>query len=161
LHYPGGEIQRTCSRIPTFAYLLAQHTVLGMIFPAWRGRLADHHWYRDENFTREHTREVEVLPGSCLLMRREDILLNGALKLYFPEDDLAQRFRGRRFYFLADAKITHREKSSTHSWLATRIYFEDMLIYTRTHHGWWRMALLWLLSCPLYGAMWVKAKMKV
>ncbi|MEM6530296.1 MAG: glycosyltransferase family 2 protein, partial [Chloroflexota bacterium] len=26
LHYPGGEIQRTCSRIPTFAYLLAQHT---------------------------------------------------------------------------------------------------------------------------------------
>ncbi|MEL7233762.1 MAG: hypothetical protein AAGK74_04655, partial [Chloroflexota bacterium] len=146
------------SRIPAFAYLLAQHTVLGMIFPVWRRRLADHHWYHDENFTREHSREVEVLPGSCLMMRREDIVLNDALKLYFPEDDLAQRYRGRRCYFLADAKITHREKSSTRSWLATRIYFEDMMIYVRTHHGLLRMALLWLFSRPLYAAMWLKAK---
>jgi hypothetical protein len=46
-------------------------------------------------------RDVETLPGSCLLMRREDIQLDGDLLLYFPEDMLAWQHAHRPFRFVA------------------------------------------------------------
>ncbi len=158
LRYPDDSIQRTCSRIPSYAYLLVMHTPLKWLLPAYTARLQAHHWYADEDFGRDVSRDVAVLPGSCLLMRRRDIQLDSQLLLYFPEDDLAQRFANRKFRFLAEAQITHREKSSTRSWLATRIYFRDMLVYTRKHHGMWRTALLWALTRPLWVGMWLKAR---
>lgn len=161
LHYPDGTTQRTCSRIPSYPYLLMMHTPLGWLMPSYKRRLMSHHWYDDENFTREHSRDVSVLPGSCLLMRRANIRLDDDLLLYFPEDDLAQRFKNRKFHFVADAKITHREKSATRSWLAARIYFRDMLIYTRKHHKKGRATLLWMLTRPLWIAMWLRAKLGV
>lgn len=159
LHYPNGATQRTCSRTPSYAYLLHAHTPLKWLRPRHTKTLTAAHWYDDENFQRETSRDVDVLPGSCLLMRREDILLDNDLLLYFPEDDLAQRFSGRKFRFIAEARITHREKSATRSWLAARIYFRDMLIYTRKHHGPAHAALLWLLTRPLWLAMWTRAKL--
>ncbi len=155
LRYPNGEIQRTCSRIPSYAYLLVNHTPL-LIFRGWRARLNAHHWY--ENWKRDSNRDVEVLPGSCLMMRRGDLRLADDLKLYFPEDDLAQRFTGSKFRFLADFFITHNEKSVTKSWLATEIYFRDMLIYTRKYHGVVGWVLLWLLSRPLLWGMKYRAR---
>jgi GT2 family glycosyltransferase len=155
LRYPNGDIQRTCSRIPTYAYLLVNHTPL-LIFRGWRERLNAQHWYRD--WARDSSRDVEVLPGSCLMMRRGDLRLDGDLKLYFPEDDLAQRFKGQKFRFLAGFYIIHNEKSVTKSWLATKIYFRDMLIYARKHHGVMASALLWLLSRPLFWGMRYRAR---
>lgn len=155
LRYPNGEIQRTCSRIPGYAYLLVNHTPL-LIFRGWHERLNAHHWYND--WKRDSSRDAEVLPGSCLMMRRGDLRLDDDLKLYFPEDDLAQRFRGAKFRFLADSHIVHNEKSVTKSWLATEIYFQDMLIYTRKYHGIVGWALLWLLSRPLIWGMRYRAR---
>ncbi|MBZ0300291.1 MAG: glycosyltransferase, partial [Anaerolineae bacterium] len=128
LRYPDGNIQRTCSRVPTYEYLLLNHTLLGLIL---RGRTAvvdAHHWYAD--WLRDSDRDVEVLPGSCLLMRRADLRLDDRLKLYFPEDDLARRFAGERFRYLSSSFITHHEKAATQSWLATQVYYRDLLIYT-------------------------------
>ncbi len=153
LHYPNSVVQRTCSRIPTYRYLLFNHTPLGWLLRGQSLRENAHHWYFD--WDRTTSREVEVVPGSCLLSRRDDLLLDDALLLYFPEDDLAQRM-GAPFYFLAEARITHREKAATRNWTATRVYFRDLLIYTRKHHGEMRGWLLWLLSRPLYYAMWLR-----
>jgi GT2 family glycosyltransferase len=160
LRYPDGSLQRTCSRLPTYRYLLLNHTPLGVLMARERAALVAHHWYADESFTREKSRDVEVLPGSCLLMRRGDIRLSDALLLYFPEDDLGRRFAGGKFRFVAEATITHREKSATQSWTATRIYFRDMIVYTRAHHGVPAAALLWTLTRPLWLAMWTKAHLR-
>jgi GT2 family glycosyltransferase len=157
LVYPTGAIQRTCSRLPTYTYLLVNHSPLGWLFARWREQLNAHIWYTD--WGRDTDANVAVVPGSCVLMRREAIHLNDDLLLYFPEEDLARR-TGKPFRYLASVRIEHHEKSATRSWLATRVYFRDMLLYTRQHHGMIAMLLLWLLSRPLYWGMWVKARLK-
>lgn len=152
MRYPDGQIQRTCSRTPSIAYLFANHTPL-MLLKSWQARLNAHHWYAE--WDRESDKDVEVVPGSCTMMHRNDIILDSDLRLYFPEDDLAQRIQ-RPFRYLAAAQITHYEKAATQNWAATRNYYRDLFIYTHKHHGWAVMALLWLLSRPLYWGMWLK-----
>lgn len=158
LRYPDGRIQRTCSRIPTYAALLANHTPLGWLHPRWRARLNAQQWYA--GWGRDTDRDVEVLPGSCLLMRRADLRLNDDLLLYFPEDDLARRFAGARFRFLAAAHILHDEKAVTRTGLAAQVYFRDMHIYTRRHHGRGRAWLLALLAWPLRAAIGLKSRFR-
>ena len=153
MHYPDGGIQQTCSKIPTYASLLWNYTPLGMLLPTLKKRVNQDLWY--DGWERDSSREVDVIPGSCTMMRREDIRLDGDLLLYFPEDTLAQRHQ-RPCYFLADAKIEHYEKAATQTWSATSIFFRDMMVYTRKHHGRLAMGLLWLLSRPLYWGMWWK-----
>lgn len=128
-----GAIQRTCSRIPTLAYLLWTQTALRFLRPAHVRALDQAHYYGD--WTRETERDVEAMPGSCCLMRRDELRLNDDLWLYFPEDDLARRHAGRKFRFLASHTIIHREKAATRTARATQVYFRDLFIYTRAHHG--------------------------
>jgi len=154
MRYPDGRIQRTCSRVPTYAYLLLNHTPLGWLLRGRRAAINARHWYAGWN--RDTAQDVEVMPGSCLLLRRGDLRLNERLRLYFPEDDLGRRLAGRKFRFLSDTFITHHEKAATRSWLATQVYYDDLLLYTRTHHGAARAALLWLLSRPLLWGMALK-----
>lgn len=151
LRYPDGSIQRTCSSLPTYGYLLMNHTPLGWLLRGHTSALNRAHWYGD--WARDTPRDVAVMPGSCLLMRRRDLKLDTNLRLYFPEDDLGRRFAEAKFRFLCDSYITHHEKSVTRSWLATEIYYHDLLVYTRKHHGRARAALLWLLSRPLLWGM--------
>ncbi len=153
LVYPHGAIQPTCARIPSFENLLLDYTLLGWLRPRRKKRLHAELVYAD--WDRTSDRDVEAIPGSCSLLRRADARLDADLLLYFPEEDLARRLGGR-MRFLAAAHIYHHEKSSTRNWLATRIFFRDMLVYTRKHHSLWRMLLLWLLSRPVYWAMWLK-----
>lgn len=157
LRYPDGNIQRTCSAVASYTGLLLNHTPLGLLLPGWRDRLNTQQWYA--GWQRDSDRDVAVMPGSGLLMRREDLRLDDSLRLYFPEDDLAQRFATSKFRFLAGSYITHHEKAVTQTWAATRIYYRDLLIYTRKHHGAGRAALLWLLSRPMLGAMWLKRRL--
>ena len=153
LHYPGGEIQRTCSQIPGYLHLLLRYTLLGILLPGLRNEVHNELFYGD--WDRQSDRDVKVIPGSCTLMRRQDILLDDDLLLYFPEDSLARRLGGD-MRFLARAKIKHHEKSSTSSWFATGIFFRDLLVYCRKQHGSARAVLLWLLSRPLYWLIWLK-----
>lgn len=140
LRYPDGRIQRTCSQRSTFAYLVRAHIL---------GTGVSNHWYN--GWQRDTDRDVSVVPGSCLMTRREGFRLDERFKLYFVEDDLPGRYR-----FLAGVSIVHREKSSTRNWQATRVYFADMLAFTHKHYGAACMVLLWLISRPLYWGMWVK-----
>ncbi len=151
MRYPDGSIQRTCSRLPTYPYLLLNHTLL-----IWRTHLNARHWYED--WQRDTSRDVEVLPGSCLLLRRGSGRLDADLLLYFPEDTLGRTWasQGAKCRFLADTFITHHEKSVTQSWTATRVYFRDLLIYTRKQHGTAAWLLLAVLSRPLVWGMALK-----
>ncbi len=155
MHYPDGNIQQTCSKIPTYFSLILNYTPLGIILGHTKQQVKHDLWYAD--WDRRSDREVEVIPGSCTLMRREDIYYDDDLRLYFPEDTLARK-QQRPFYFLASAHIEHHEKAATQSWLATRVFFSDMMIYTRKHHGWLAMLILWMLSRPLYWGMWLKRR---
>ncbi len=147
LRYPDGVIQRTCSRAPSLRYLLLTQTALRWLLPGPRKQAEAHHWYAD--WERDRDFDVEAAPGSCVCMRRADLWLDESLKLYFNEDDLARRFLGRRFRFLAAPAIVHREKSATRTASASRLYFGDLLTYTRKWHGRDVAALMWLLSRPL------------
>ncbi|MDX2163651.1 MAG: glycosyltransferase family 2 protein [bacterium] len=153
LRYPDGTIQRTCSRIPTFEYLLITQTPLQWLFPRRRRALQAHHWYDDQGWDRTVDHDVEAVPGSCTLMRHADLHLNPDLRLYFPEEALARTAGGRKFRFLAEPFIWHREKSATRSARAMRIYFADMITYTRRYHGAAHAALLWACSRPLQWAL--------
>ena len=153
LIYPNGEIQPTCARIPAYRNLLMSYTILGNLLPTLKRELHADVTYGD--WDRRGDRDVEAIPGACAMMRRKDIRLDEDLLLYFPEETLARRHR-KPMRFLAAAKIKHHEKSSTRNWLATRIFFRDMLVYCRKHHGVARMLLLWALSRPLYWLMWLK-----
>ena len=153
LRSPDGELQRTGSEIPTYLSLLLDYSVLGKLLPAARRRLHDAIYYGD--WDRQSDREVKVMPGSCTMMRRDDLWLDDDLLLYFPEDMLACQHQKRAF-FLSDASIKHHEKSSTRSWFATGIFFRDLMIYCRKQHGTPKMLLLWLLSRPIYALMWLK-----
>ena len=153
LRYPDSRIQQTCARVPTYQNLLLNYTLLGYLLPTLKRSLQAHTTYAD--WDRLSDRDVEAIPGSCTLMRREDSRLDDELLLYFPEETLARR-HGRPMRFLAAARVTHHEKSSTRSFFATRIFFRDMLVYCQKHHGRARMLLLWLLSRPVYWLMWLK-----
>ncbi|MCY3832880.1 MAG: glycosyltransferase family 2 protein [Chloroflexi bacterium] len=153
LVYPNGEIQNTCARIPSFKHLLMSYTALGYLLPRQKRALASELTYGD--WDRRSDRDVAVIPGSCTLMRRADLWLDDDLLLYFPEETLARRLQ-KPMRFVAAARVTHHEKSSTRSWFATSIFFRDLLVYTRKHHGAARMLLLWTLSRPVYWLMWLK-----
>ncbi len=157
LSYPEGEIQPTCSQIPTYLHLLLRYSLLGYLLPGAKRRLHDRLYYG--GWDRRSDRDVEVIPGSCAMLRRADLWLDDELLLYFPEDSLARQHRAP-MRFLANAKIKHHEKSSTRSWFATSIFFRDLLVYCRKQHGFPRMLLLWLLSRPLYWLMWLKRRAK-
>ena len=149
LRWPDGRIQRTCARVPSWGYLLLTHALPVQQLPlAWRRRIKARQWYAD--WGRDSDRDVAVMPGSCLLMRREDLWLDDELLLYFPEDTLGHRFAGARFRFLSGSYITHFEKSVTRTSFARRTYWRDLLLYTRKQHGPARAALLWLFTRPLY-----------
>ena len=155
LHYPDGATQPTCARIPRFRHLLLAYTALGYLLRTLKRELHRDVTYGD--WDRRSDRDVEAIPGACTMMRREDIRLDDDLLLYFPEEALAQRHR-RKMRFLSAARIKHHEKSSTRTWLATRIFFRDLLVYCRKHHGSAKMLLLWTLSRPVYWLMWLKSR---
>jgi GT2 family glycosyltransferase len=160
--YPNGEVQRTGSRRMQYFDLLLDYTPLGLLAVSWRAARRRQAWY--DGWARDSTRAVEVAPGSNMMVRRTVLdqvgLYDEALKLYFPEDDFCQRIRaaGHEVVFIADTTIIHHEHASTDKSkrMATRIYYDDLLTYTRKHFGALAALLLLLGSAPLRAAMWIK-----
>jgi GT2 family glycosyltransferase len=98
-------------------------------------------WYAD--WDRSSTRAVEVAPGSCLMVRRPILEqidhFDEALKLFFTDDDLCRRIigTGAEIHYVAEATIIHDEHASLNQVprLTTRVYFEDLITYTRKYFG--------------------------
>lgn len=154
MEYPEGGVQRTCSRVPGYADLLLGYTFLGVILAPLRDRLRRRMWY--DGWERDTTRAVEVIPGSCIMARRDLLHRLGtfdtALKLYFPEDDLCRRMlaTGAEIHLVAEALLLHEEHASVKQAqrLASRIYFDDLITYARKHYGALAALILRLLVIP-------------
>lgn len=155
----GATVLRICSQVPEYLDLLLGYTFLGVLFAAVRDRRRAEMWYT--GWERETTRAVEVIPGSCIMAARETLARLGPfderLKLYFPEDDMSKRIlaEGREIHFLAEAVLLHEEHASTRQAqrLASRVYFDDLIAFTRKWHGAFAAALLAALVIPTRVAM--------
>jgi GT2 family glycosyltransferase len=154
MRFEDGTVQHNCARLRTYRQLLLEYTVLGWLRPRARRRALDEYWYRGWDRTSE--RDVEVVPGSCLMVRREVLDGVGAfderLQMYFAEDDWCLRIRaaGWRVRYAPIGAVVHSEGASVRQArrLARRIYFGDMVRYARKHFGRARGAWLWLLTRP-------------
>jgi len=95
---------------------------------AWQRRMAD------IAFSPE-TREIDILSGACMLVRRERIdaaggLFDPALFLYYDDTDLCQRLRAHRMpaLYVPDAEIVHLFNQSRRSDVA------DHMAASRRHY---------------------------
>lgn len=157
--FPDGTLQRNGSRFAGYADFLSSYTAVGVIFPGWRARRRRAMWYAD--WDRNSTRAVEVAPGSCILARRAILARIGyfdeRLKLFFTDDDLCRQIigTGAAVYYVAEATIIHDEHASLDQVprLTRRVYWEDLIAYTRKYHGLPAACLLAGLLVPTRAAM--------
>lgn len=170
--FPDGTVQPNCSRFPGFGYLILVHSFLGKLLPQKLAAIERALWYAD--WDRESTRPVEAAPGSALIARRALLArlgyLDEAMKLFFSDIDLSRRVweagragdAGAEVHYVAEATIVHREHASIGQAqrLATRIYFDDMVVFTRKYYGAPRAALLRALLAPTRVAMALKQSLR-
>lgn len=157
--FQDGTLQRNCSRLAGYTDLLLGYTFLGALLKPWRDARRRRMWYAE--WDRESDHAVEVAPDSNLMVRRPILELihynDERLKLYFTEDDLCFRIRqtGCEVHYVADATIVHDEHASTSQVqrLATHVYFNDLIAFTRKYHGRARAMLLAVLVLPTRTAM--------
>jgi N-acetylglucosaminyl-diphospho-decaprenol L-rhamnosyltransferase len=152
LTFADGRLQRTASRLADYADFLLSYTLAGLLFPGWRERRRRRMWYAD--WDRGSTRAIEVAPGSCIMARRAILERVGyfdeRLKLFFTDDDLCRKIlgTGTQIHYVAEASLIHDEHASLDQVprLTQRVYWEDLIAYTRKYHGtlaaWTLVALL-------------------
>jgi hypothetical protein len=161
-----GTLQRNCSRLAGYTDLLLGYTFLGVPLKFWRDQRRQQMWYAD--WDRESDQAVEVAPDSNLMVRRvilEQInAFDEDFKLYFTEDDICFRIRqtGKAVHYVAGATIVHDEHASTSQVqrLATHVYFNDLIAFTRKYYGQWRAKLLAALILPTRSAMLIVQSLK-
>jgi GT2 family glycosyltransferase len=161
-----GTLQRNGSCLAAYIDLLLGYTLLGVLFKPWRDRRRRIMWYAE--WGRDSDRPIEVAPGSNLLVRRAILdqidYFDEQFKLYFPEDDLCYRIRqtGHEVVYVAGATIVHDEHASTSQVqrLATHIYFNDLIAFTRKYYGRPRALLLAALIMPTRAAMLLAQSLK-
>ncbi|MBN1563325.1 MAG: glycosyltransferase family 2 protein [Anaerolineae bacterium] len=164
--FSNGTLQRNCSQLATYTDLLLGYTFLGLLLRGIRDRRRQKMWYADWDRTTD--RPVEVAPDSVLMVRRpilEQInAFDDDLKLYFTEDDICYRIRqtGGDVVYVCAAKIVHDEHASTSQVqrLATHVYFNDLIVFTRKYYGRWRAWLLAALIMPTRTAMLITQSIK-
>ncbi|MBN1964174.1 MAG: glycosyltransferase family 2 protein [Anaerolineae bacterium] len=162
--FPDGTLQRNCSRFAGYPDLLLGYTFLGLPLKPVRDRRRRAMWYAD--WDRESDRAVEVAPDSNLMVRRSILAqihyFDETLKLYFTEDDICYRIiqAGYAVHYVAGATIVHDEHASVSQVqrLATKVYFDDLLAYTRKYHGRRAAILLAVLIWPTRTAMALKQR---
>ena len=135
------EIQQTCFRFPSPLNVLLDLTGLARLFP--RSRLCGRYWMG--SWDRESERDVDVVSGMFMLVRREALAQVGLMDedyfVYAEEADWCYRFwkHGWRCVFTPVAQIIHREGGgqSTRQ-VSARMYVQlqkSILIFHRKNRG--------------------------
>jgi GT2 family glycosyltransferase len=145
---PDGSLQPTCFMYPSPLNMLLSSTYLYKLFPRSRffGRERMTWWDRDD------TRQVDVVTGCFMLLRREAIEAVGPMDerffIYAEETDWCYRFRkaGWKVMFTPDAEIIHYGGASTRRaasemWLQKR---GSTLLFVRKHRS---IPVYWLCCC--------------
>jgi GT2 family glycosyltransferase len=159
MRFADGRLQRNCARRWTYELLLLEHTPWGLLRPGRRLTALSEFWYGD--WDRTTSREVEVIPGSCIVVRRDVFERVGGFDerflLYFGEDDWCSRIRdaGWKVAYAAVGNVVHPEGTSAAgvARLARRIYFDDLVAYARKNFGPARALWLRALALPMRWAL--------
>jgi GT2 family glycosyltransferase len=132
---PDGTLQTSCYPAPTLPRELWRLFHLDALWPFGVYRMTD--WPIDKN------RQVDVLLGACILLRREVLdqigLLDEKYFMYSEEVDLCYRVRraGWLIFWAPEAKIIHYGGQSTNQ-VAGEMFlrlYEGKLIYFKKHYG--------------------------
>ncbi len=116
---------------------------LNKIFP--NNPISRHYWLRDRDFSRPQ--EVDVVPGSCFMIRKQVFDQVGGFDpnffLYFEESDLCKRVKEKRWkiFIIPDAKVIHYWGASTpKSQKINKIFQQSRFYYFKKHYG-----IIWAL----------------
>lgn len=115
LSYADGSLQRSCTAFPTLFTELCLMLQLDRLFP--RSKLFAHFWLSGWDYST--VREVDVIMGACLLVRRAAIervgLLDERFFMYSEEVDWCYRLRqaGWQLYVVPQAQAVHIWGGST------------------------------------------------
>jgi GT2 family glycosyltransferase len=139
LNYPDGSLQRSCTAFPTVFDELCLMLQLDRLFP--RSRLFGRFWLSGWDYSA--VREVDVVMGACLLVRRRVVeqvgLLDEAFFMYSEEVDWCYRIRraGWRLYLVPQARATHIWGGSTGPVRVEAFIhlFRSRLIFFRKHRS--------------------------
>jgi hypothetical protein len=159
MRFPDGRLQMTCSRVPGYVDLLLGYTLLGLLLVPLRNYRRRIMFFGE--WDRLSNRAVEVAPDSNLMIKTSLMQqLKGfdeQMKLYFTEDDICRRIlnAGYEVHFVADAILLHEEGASVSQVrrLASQVYFDDLLAFSRKYYGRMRTTLLQALMWPTRRAM--------
>lgn len=144
-----GSVQASCSTFPNLRTALFRALYLDKLFPrnSWTGANRMSYWNYNS------TREVEVVQGSCMLVRREVLDQVGALDehffMYSEETDWCYRARqhGWKIYFTPEAEIIHYGAKSSRQSARMRVVFHQSRIkYFQKHYGWLTSVIARLLA---------------
>src|SRR5262249_15920770 len=69
MFFPSGKLQRNGSHFVTFGFLLFEYTLLARIYPVRKAAYRDWLWYAE--WDRRTAREIDILPGSCIIAAKE------------------------------------------------------------------------------------------
>lgn len=146
---PDMSLQPTCFMVPSLSNLFLSSTYLYKIFPRSRffGREQMSWWNRD------NIREVEVVTGCFMLVRKEAIaqvgMMDESFFMYAEETDWCYRFKiaGWKLLFTPDAEIIHLGGQSSKN-VKVKMNIElrkSILHFIRKHYGYFR----YLAGCVL------------
>lgn len=164
MFFPDGRVQRNGSRFTPFSYLALNYTFLGKLFAGVLRTRSDWLWYAD--WDRRTARDIDVLPGSCIIAAKEIWLAAGGfdarMKMYFSDDYFSRRVQrlGKRTAYLLSDGIIHYEGASARqisAW-SLRAYLRDLLVYTGLVYGRPAQACLAALLIPTYIVQRLKAR---
>ena len=146
---PDKTLQPTCFMFPSLLNMLLSTSYLYKLFPKSRffGRERMSWWNREEE------REVDVVTGCFMLVRREAIeqvgLMDEQFFMYGEETDLCYRFKktGWKVFFTPDAEIIHLGGGSSRQMKPemTLQLRGSILLFIRKHKG----RLAYVLACLL------------
>lgn len=145
---PDGSFQRIFTRLPTWRYVLAVHTVCRAFWPD--NRLVREFYMEDESFDR--VTAVEQPSASCLMIRRDlfpgPVLFDERFPILFNDTDLYRRMhdRGMRLYFSPDGEVMHIRGGGGVGQMGDHgiiDYLICLIRYYRKHDGFLAAAVLW------------------
>jgi GT2 family glycosyltransferase len=132
---PSGTLQPSCHPAPTLSRELWRLFHLDALWP--------YACYPMAGWDLNTPREVDMVPGACLILSRDALdqvgLLDEDYFIYSEEVDLCYRLRraGWRLYWLPQAVVIHYGGQSTRQMAAAmflRLY-QGKVLYFRKHHG--------------------------
>jgi GT2 family glycosyltransferase len=141
---PDGTLQPSCRSFPSAWNLFAEATFLYLLFK----KTELFGGYHKSDFSHTETRQVDVVMGAFMMIRREVFekagLLDESYFMYTEETDFCYRARqfGFKVYFTPEAQIIHHVAGSKKS---TQSYHEHLhlsqLLFIRKHFAGFNKAL--------------------